>query len=260
MVAPYGMVSVLVACGFGCGAPPSNPAGSDASGDAAVADTGGDAGGIPLLSEPFPGSDGDPWPAGWTVLGGVANATVEAGAGRIVPQTSAYAVGRIGHALGARDVEVSFLARFDDVGTQGIGLYVRQNGGWLTNTATHGAGYVLFVEGFRGSRLGLWREVDGTEIEIVNVTSFGFTLASNEVYALRFQCTQQDASTTRLRGRIWRASDPEPATWQLETTDTTPSLQNVSGDLAVDSYTSATSGSVTAGTSIDDLLVVAPVD
>ena len=40
------------------------------------------------------------------------------------------------------------------------------------------AGYAIFVEGFRGSRVGVWREVEGIEQE-VRATAPAFALVSN---------------------------------------------------------------------------------
>jgi hypothetical protein len=164
----------------------------------------------------------------------------------------------MGTTQGAGDIEVSFQVQFESIATQGVGYYVRQNGGWLRGTALHGQGYAVFVEGFRGSRLGVWKEVDGQEIELMPFTSFGTPLQSNLLYQVRLRVTQAAPSLTRLQARLWLAAQAEPATWQIDTTDATPSLQNVSGGMAVDSYSSQTTGTITAATLVDNIIAGPP--
>lgn len=208
-----------------------------------------------LFEERFP-LDGASWPQPWRLLGGTRVAEVQNGTGRLVPAVSFYSLARWAVSSGARDVEVTFTLRFEDVGTQGVGFYVRQNGGYLRQSSTFGEGYAVFVEGFRGSRVGVWREVAGQEQEISFFTGFAQPLASGVTYAVRFRVTQVSSGTTRLQARVWNALQPEPTAFQVDATDTTPSLQNVVGGLAVDSWSTATAGQLTLGTRVDDIVVV----
>ncbi len=202
--------------------------------------------------ESFAVADGSPWPAArWSVLGGVASQSVQGGRGRLIPTSGNYALARMGTTSDVRDIDVSFRVQLDNIATAGVGYYVRQNGGWLRNTATHGQGYAVFVEGFRGTRLGVWREVDGQEIEIVTVAT---SLQSDVVYGIRFRVTQASATTTHLQARIWAAAQSEPTTWLVDANDMTPVLQNISGGMAVDSYSTQTSGMITAATYISDIV------
>ncbi len=235
----------LVACG--------DPGASlgDASLDGPVpSDGASDASIPPSLAESF-AADGT-WPAGWRVLGGVASATVIGGRGVLVPTASPYSLGRMGHALGARDVEVTFTLTMQQANQQGVGFYVRQNGGYLKQTATHGGGYAVFVEGFRGPQIGLWRERDGVEEELQPPFA-ATTLANDTVFAVRFRCVQTGATTT-LSAKIWPASQAEPTGFAITRTDDTPGLQNVGGGIAVDSYWSASSGQAPS-ISVDDIVV-----
>lgn len=208
------------------------------------------------LTTDFSGSDGAAWPAPWTVLGGVASATLLGGRGRLIPMTSGYSLARMGAAASVKDAEVTFSLLFEDLATQGIGFYVRQNGGWLANTTPHGQGYALFVEGFRGARMAMWHELDGVEQEIAN-SATTLTLSSGTLYSARFRVTQE-ASLTRLQARLWPAAQSEPAAWQIDITDGTAVLQNLSGGFAVDSWSTATSGSLSVGTQVDDIVIHAP--
>jgi hypothetical protein len=208
------------------------------------------------FTETFAASDGAPWPAAWQPLGGVASATVVGGRGRLAPVASGYSLARMGVSAAQRDFEVTFQLRFEDVATQGIGFYLRQNGHYLQATAAHGSGYAIFVEGFRGSRMGVWREVDGVETEIANFTQFSAPLRSNQTYAARFRVTQASAAATKLQARLWDAAQPEPSVWQLDVNDATAGLQGALGGLAVDSYSSTGSGTIAVGTLVGNILVV----
>jgi len=188
------------------------------------------------------------------VLGGVASATLEGNRGRIVPTASSYSLGRMGAALSQMDFEVRFDVDFEDLGTQGVGFYVRQNGGWLQGTATHGRGYAVFVEGFRGARFAMWTEIDGTETEIPG-SAATLTLTSNTLYSVRFRVTQASAGSTRLLGKVWDASQAEPSSFQIDIMDSTAQLQNLSGGVAVDSWSTATSGPISVGTQVDNIEV-----
>ena len=206
----------------------------------------------------FGGNDGDPWPAPWTVAGGVATADLAGNRGRILPVPSSYSLGRMKAAVATSDVEVAFTLVFEDQGSQGVGLYVRQNGGYLQQTPTHGQGYAVFAEGFRGfPRLGLWKEQNGVESELYHLdlpVPFAFT--NGAPYGVRFRVEQQDAATTHLYGKVWALAGAEPAAWTVEGTDTTPVLQSISGGIAVDSWSSHTAPTaITAHTLVDDVAV-----
>lgn len=205
------------------------------------------------FNEDFAAADGAPWPAPWTVLGGAASQTVQGGRGRLVPTTSNYALARMGVKAGVSDIEVSFQVQFENLGAQGVGYYVRQNGGWLRNTATRGQGYAVFIEGFRGSRIGVWKEEDGVETELSGSST---PLQSNVLYGVRFRVKQAAPTMTRLQARIWDAAQSEPATWQVDTQDSTAVLQNISGGMAIDSYSPQSTGTITAGTFVDKIAAV----
>jgi hypothetical protein len=237
--------------------------GADTSDAAMAADVGvgvDAAPGATLLVEDFAAGSAGAWPSGWSMLGGVASATLESGRGRLVPVVSDYTLARMGHALpGAAagdgvDVEVAFTLVMAEPGRQGVGVYVRQNGGYLRATATHGAGYAVFVEAFRGPQLGLWRERDGVEepLRMIAVPA----LDAGVTYAVRFRCAQDGASTS-LAARIWRADAVEPSTWTVTTTDATPALQAVGGGVAVDAWNTVTpgNGGAPGPIHVDDIVV-----
>lgn len=209
------------------------------------------------FSETFPVADGSPWPSRWTVLGGVAAQSVQGNRGRLIPTSGPYALARMGTTAGVRDMDVTFQLQFDNFGAQGIGFYVRQNGGYLRVSATHGQGYAVYIEGNRGARIGVWREIDGQEQEILTYQAFATPPQSNMLYSVRFRCTQMSATATRLQARMWPAAQSEPTTWQVDTTDATPALQNIAGGMAVDSYSPQSSGTINVATFVGNIYAVA---
>jgi hypothetical protein len=186
------------------------------------------------FTESFDAPDGSPWPAVWTNTGGVMVADIVGGRGRLIPSPGPYAVARVYAPLDCTDVELTFSFEMTLPSEQGFGIYVRQNGGYLVDTVPPGEGYSTFVQAFNMPGISVWREDDGVE-EILGAVTPG-PVDANEEYRARLQVTQLDPSTTRLRARYWPASAAEPQQWQVERTDSTPSLQYAGGGIAVDGY------------------------
>jgi len=206
--------------------------------------------------ETFSGADGSPWPMPWAATGSVALADLQGGRARWRPTASGYSLARLDAPIATRDVEVQFTVVFEDIATQGVGFYVRQNGGYLQQTVPHGQGYAVFVEGFRGPGIGVWREVDGVETDVEILFDAGLGLANGVPYRVRFRVEQLDPATTALRAKIWPQAGVEPAGWHVEATDTTPVLQGLFGGIALDSWSSIQSpGAITAHTLVDDVEV-----
>ncbi len=210
------------------------------------------------FSEDFEGiPDGDPWPDNWVAVGnGVAAADVVGGRGRLRSVLSGYSLARITtFDVDCSEVDAWVTFQFTDGNTQGMGLYARNNGGFLRDTDPWGEGYAAFAEAFRTPvGIGLWREVEGREQNLPPVE--GFPLEAGVDYRVHFRLTQQDETTSLLQTKIWLASDPEPDEWNTERTDTTASLQNVGGALALDAWSSdVAAGGETAFLLFDDVLV-----
>jgi len=190
-------------------------------------------------------ADGADWPSPWTVAGGVAEADVQNSRARLVPLLSGYSLARMVAPGTETDVESTFDLEFDELETQGVGYYVRQNGGYLGQTSPTGAGYAVFIEGFSGTPgIGLWRERDGDEQLIERTSHPTPNMQSNVVYRVRFR-VQQSGNETVLQAKIWPRGQDEPDAWSVETTDSSPELQNLSGGYAFDAWNSRTSGGST---------------
>jgi hypothetical protein len=211
---------------------------------------------VVIATETFP-ADGAAWPAAWSVAGGVDTADVAGGRGRLRPAPTNYSLGRMKASVPTRDVEVNFTLVFEQQSTQGVGFYVRQNGGYLQQTNPNGQGYAIFVEGFRGfPRLGLWKEQGGVETELA-FSNLAQPYVDGLVYAARFRVFQQSASTTHLYGKVWLASDPEPADWIVDVADSSvAALQGTTGGIAVDSWSSLQNPPLTFHTFVDNVAVI----
>jgi|CXWL01.1.fsa_nt_gi hypothetical protein len=212
----------------------------------------------PQFVEAFPGSAGAPWPAGWSPVGGVALFDLQAGLGRFRPIPSGYSLARLTHGWPTHDVEATFTLVFEDVASQGVGFYVRQNGGYLVATNPTGQGYAVFVEGFRGTPgIGLWRELAGVESPLLIHFDSALGLTDEVPYRVRFRVEQLDLDTTRLSAKVWPVAGVEPGDWQVTIDDDTPELQGVTGGIAFDSWSSVVSPNpITEHTRVDDLELV----
>ena len=206
-----------------------------------------------IYSEDFTGIDGAPWPAPWTDIGGTETADILGNRARFRPLISGYSLARMYMPGTSTNIDGLLTAEWGDFATQGMGFYFRQNGGYLQQTVTHGQGYAAFVEGFRGDGVGVWKEIDGVEIDLSINFGLSLDILSGVPYHIRFRMYQVDASSTRLLARVWPVGDPEPATWDRDYIDNDPLLQNVSDGFVLDAYSSLTMGPPDAYQFIDDV-------
>ena len=92
--------------------------------------------------------------------------------------------------------------------------------------------------------------VAGGETDLVGLTVPGLTVAPGEPVQVRFQVT--GTSPTTLRLKVWRAGTPEPADWQLSTTDATAALQ-AGGGVGFVTYLSSSATNAPVIARFDDL-------
>lgn len=209
----------------------------------------------PIYVESFGLADGNPLPSAWTIAGGLELADVQQGRARLRPVPSTIAPGRVVAAILTLDVDVRFTFWMEDVSRQGVGFYVRQNGGYLDQTVPAGEGYAVFLEGFfGGSRIGIWREVDGMEEPLGERMLIPLSFADGEPYRARLRVTQTTPTETLLQAKVWPLADPEPEAWTLTRIDASPSLQNVEAGIALDVFTLA-GGSGSPSGYFDDITI-----
>jgi trimeric autotransporter adhesin len=217
--------------------------------DTGGTDTGGPVSNALPHEEAFDGPNGASWPAPWTESSGVISAELTNGRGYLQGHTGQ--VGRmVRPGFSEVDVDATVTVEFDDWTQQGFGLYVRQNGGALTETVPPGQGYAAYVEGGFMQTLGVWRELDGVEELLAGVAVPGGQLQAGVPYHLRLQC-YTEGDHTRLRTRLWPAGEPEPLEWHVSLEDDSPALQQTAGSFALDVYNYAGMG----GVHVDDLYI-----
>lgn len=203
-----------------------------------------------IYQEQFEGPDGDPWPDPWQVVGTqLISAELDGGRARFNGNTQHVARMAL-PGFSELDVDVAFTVTYDDYYAQGVGFYVRQNGGALLETDPPGEGYAIYIEGGFMQNVGVWRETAGVEEPLLETSIASDPLEDGVPYRVRFQCFTQGAQT-RLRGRIWPLDEAEPGTWRVDTLDDTPQLQGTAGSFAADIYNYAGTASVY----IDDVVI-----
>jgi len=201
-----------------------------------------------LYAQEFTGPDGSDWPAPWAPIGGfIPVHDIQGNRGRF-SSVSGHIGRMVLGGFSRRDVDARWVFDYEDPGNEGAGLYVRQDGSYVGN------GYALFFEGATGpNHLGVWRAVNGVETLFAEVLG-PVPFTAGTTYHVRFQVVQLTATTTRLRGKVWPDGTAEPVAWTIETTDDTPTLQNVAGTLAFDEFNYAGAAHVF----VDSLRVIAP--
>ena len=217
-----------------------------------------------LLNEDFNKSDQIGWNGMWQESGSSIDvAEIINNQGKLTPlaSNSPYSLARIYHPLNnAIDAEVNFSFEFEDAASQGLGMYLRGNGGYLENTIPPGQGYAVFIERFTGqSRLGLWYEHNGIETAFVREplmpTGIAYDFINNIIYHVRFQVFQEDTNNTRLRAKIWQDGNTEPTQWGVNVSDDYAPLQNTPGAVVVDSFNSQSSGQILQAIIVDNIVV-----
>jgi hypothetical protein len=229
----------------GASASSDGAAGDDVADDASrtTPDTEDDGTALPgdPRMEDFDGPDGDPWPAPWIALGGVAVQQLERGRGRLGPLPQSVASMALPD-IDALDFDVEATFELTDFTRQRLAIYVRHNGGWLLATDPPGQGYAMVLEGGQELGIGLWRERAGVE-ELVGHVAITDPIDLLTPHRVRLQCVQMQ-NATLLRTKVWQADAPEPEAWAIELIDVAPELQDVAGDVAIDLHDGSGSGSV----------------
>lgn len=195
-----------------------------------------------LLVEEFDRSDGEPLPEGWVVLESSLDIAEHRSGALELSASDAYRVSRVATDLfSAINAEAQFKVRFEDVKEQGVGLYLRSNGGLLQRTTPYGQGYNVYIDSVYSTTptIRLYKEVDGHEDELLGAGArASVTIDNDVVYHVWFRVVQIDATTTRLQAKIWSTAESEPLEWTVTTDDDEEVLQGTAGGLAIDLYES----------------------
>jgi hypothetical protein len=102
----------------------------------------------------------------------------------------------------------------------------------------------------------LVRNVAGTETVIQNLATVpGLTYNAGDVLRVRFQVS--GTGTTQLAAKVWKDGGSEPASWLLQSSDSTASLQ-VPGSVGLWLYLSGTATQTPMILSVDDFVAGPP--
>ena len=213
-----------------------------------------------LYQEDFTAPDSTDWNGynQWQESGNeVALANIVNNQARLIPVSSGYSLARMVHPVETQDAEATYSIYFENANTQGVGFYLRSNGGYLQQTDPTGQGYGVFVERFaaQGAGIGLWYENDGVEISFIRFYDPSFEILDETEYRVRYQVFQESPTTTRLRARFWQAGTTEPDDWQVSYLDDFVPLQNTSGGILVDAWSTQQNGDISDAIRVDDIEV-----
>jgi hypothetical protein len=125
----------------------------------------------------------------------------------------------------------------------------------LTSRFVSGAGEYRARTRFTGSvvRLALVRTgPTGSETVLTETVVSGISHAAGTQYRVRFEV--EGAAPTTLRARLWLATDAEPATWTVQTTDASAALQTP-GLSGLTTYLSSSTSNAPVTFTFDDLVI-----
>ena len=74
----------------------------------------------------------------------------------------------------------------------------------------------------------------------------------------RFRVVVSGSDPTHLQARVWADGTTEPTTWLIDTTDTTPQLQQLTGRMSLGAYTGAKQTALPLQVAFDDVSVAVP--
>lgn len=213
-----------------------------------------------LFSETFTAPNNTNWHGfnQWQASGNeVALAEIINNQAVLIPHASNYSLARVVHPVETLNAEATYSIYFENASTQGVGFYLRANGGYLQQTNPTGQGYGVFVERFaaQGAGIGLWYENDGVEISFLRFYDDDFEILNETEYRVRYQVFQESLTTTRLRARFWQAGTTEPTEWQVTYLDDFAPLQNTIGGILVDAWSTQQNGTITDAIRVDDIEV-----
>lgn len=183
---------------------------------------------------------------GWALTGSSTYFSVAAGAGRMQLATPGLGLhAALPAAAGtAADVTVTVSA---DRAQNASGLYLYAIGREVGPNTSYRGRLRLLQDG--SVRLAVTRLAGSSSETLISGESLAAGLSAQGPLRVRFQVSGTAPTTLRLK--VWQAGTPEPAPWQLETTDATTALQ-ASGAPGLRAYVSGSSTQTPVTVSWDD--------
>jgi PKD repeat protein len=186
----------------------------------------------------------------WSIGFQPADFSVSGGKGRISIPNPGQTRSATLTGVSATDVDISADLTLDAPPTGGGVFY------GLTARAVGSSDYRLRVILHPTSTtLELVRSVNGAVTLIRSQYLPGYVYSAGDVLHLRMQAI--GVGTTTLRGAMWVNDAPPPSVWQINATDTTPSLQTA-GRVGVLAYLSGRAGTLPIRLGIDNLVASPP--
>lgn len=186
----------------------------------------------------------------WSLLGAPSRFSVGDGVGRMTVPTPGSGLAALLTDFSSTETDASVRVTTDRV-LGGGGTFVSL-AGRRVGSADYRAKVRIMADG--PAVLYLTR-VAGVEANLVSSPIAGLTYSEGDVLRMRVEVT--GTAPTTIRGKVWRDGAPEPAGWQLTTTDADPALQQAGG-VGVLVYAAASATNMPVVYSWDDLLVLRP--
>jgi PKD repeat protein len=185
----------------------------------------------------------------WTIAGSADLYRVGSGVGTISMVKAAQGPYALLNSVSAQDVDMTVDVSLDKV-PNGNGVSA-----WLIVRHTTTADYRLKVSWTAAGQVTMYlvKQSGGTETNLVGGLVAGVT--GTDVLRVRFQATGN--GTTTLKGKLWKASTPEPAAWLQTIADTTAGIQ-APGGVGLRVYSASNLTNFPIAAAFDNLAVGAP--
>ena len=184
----------------------------------------------------------------WTVVGGASAFSVSSGAGVITIPTAGQTrtASLDGVSATSTDTTVDMTLNRPVVGSSYVSVLGRKVGN---------SDYRVKLRYFENGDVNanLVKVVNGTETSIAGGRISGMVFNSGDTLRVRLQVSGQ--GTTALKVKVWKALDAEPATWTVQGTDSTATLQ-VAGGVGLSVYAAGTVTNLPYPVKFDNLIVV----
>jgi len=185
----------------------------------------------------------------WTLSGSASNFAVAGGVGTIKMGSAGAGPGAALTSVSSTDTEIGTTWSVDKT-ADGGGLYLTDIVRRVSSTTFYQAKFRLVSTS--AATLIITKVSAGTETTLASTTVTGLTVGANEQVRLRVQAT--GTAPTTLRAKAWKIGATEPASWQVQTTDSTAGLQ-VAGAVGVQAYLSGSATTAPVVAKLDDVWV-----
>ncbi|GAB3672559.1 hypothetical protein GCM10027589_42090 [Actinocorallia lasiicapitis] len=189
----------------------------------------------------------------WSTVGTAANLSVDGSTAKIALPSPSTGAGAYLTTVNATSSDTAFRASVDKTAT-GNGVYL-----WLAGRRTPSGDYRARVRFLSPGTVALaLSRTDAANAETLltpELTVPALTYTPGAFLRVRLQVT--GTTPTTLTAKIWPDGTPEPATWHLTTTDSTPTLQSPGG-LGLRAMLSGSATNAPTTLTLDDLTSTQP--